>query len=86
MTIDVAEVYNAKVVSCHNLSITTMKLQHTKSQTLHVVYEFKTICTYWLSGRAGWENIWLEVMAYGLSAARSVRHDRDPNIFLSSPT
>ena len=26
-------------------------------------------------GRAGWENIWLEVMAYGPSAARSVRHE-----------
>ena len=23
------------------------------------------------------ENIWLEVMAYGQSTARSVRHDRD---------
>ena len=31
------------------------------------------ICTYRLSGRAGWDNIWLEVMAYGSSAARSVR-------------
>ena len=27
-------------------------------------------------GRAGRENIWPEVMAYGPSAARSVRHDR----------
>ena len=26
------------------------------------------ICTYWLSGRAGRENIWPEVMAYGPSA------------------
>ena len=34
----------------------------------------------------GMENIWLEVMAYGPSAARSVRHDREPNIFLSGPT
>ena len=33
------------------------------------------LCTYWLSGRAGRENIWPEVMAYGPSAARSVRHD-----------
>ena len=32
-------------------------------------------------GRARWENVWLEVMAYGLSAARSVRHDQEPNIF-----
>ena len=26
------------------------------------------LCTYWLSGRAGRENIWLEVMAHGASA------------------
>ena len=32
--------------------------------------------TYWLSGRARRENIWLEVMAYGPSTARSVHHDR----------
>ena len=32
------------------------------------------------------KNIWLEVMTYGLSAARSVRHDREPNIYPSSPT
>ena len=32
------------------------------------------------------ENIWPEVMAYGPSAARSVRLDRGPNIFLSGPT
>ena len=37
------------------------------------------ICTYLLSGRAGRENIWPEVMAYGPSAARSVRHERGPN-------
>ena len=36
-------------------------------------------------GRAGWENIWLKVMAYGPSAAKSVRHDFEPNIFPSSP-
>ena len=30
-------------------------------------------------GRAGRENIWPEVMAYGPSAARSVRHDRGPS-------
>ena len=36
--------------------------------------------TYWLSGRAGRENIWPEVMAFGPSAARSVRYDRGPNI------
>ena len=44
------------------------------------------LCTYWLSGRAGRENIWPEVMAYGPSAARSVRHDQGPNIFPSGPT
>ena len=44
------------------------------------------LCTYWLSRRAGRENIWPEVMAYGPSAARSVRHDRGPNIFPSGPT
>ena len=37
------------------------------------------ICTYWLGGRAGRENIWLEVRAYGPSAARSVPPDREPN-------
>ena len=32
------------------------------------------------------KNIWLEVMMYGLSAARSVRHDLEPNIYPSSLT
>ena len=32
------------------------------------------------------KNIWLEVTMYGLSAARSVRHDREPNIYPSSLT
>ena len=32
------------------------------------------VCAYWLSGRAGRENIWPEVMAYGPSAARSMHH------------
>ena len=36
-------------------------------------------------GRAGRENIWPSVMAHGPSAARSVRHDRGPNIFPSGP-
>ena len=35
------------------------------------------------SGRTG--KYWPEVMACGLSAARSVRNDRGPNIFLSGP-
>ena len=37
------------------------------------------------SGRAGWENIWLSVMAYGPRCARSARHDLEPNIFPSGP-
>ena len=44
------------------------------------------ICTYWLSRRAGQENIWLQVRAYGPSAARSAPPDREPNIFPSGPT
>ena len=43
------------------------------------------LCTYQLSGRAGWENIWFEVMTYGSWTARSVHHDQDTNLFLSSP-
>ena len=46
----------------------------------------RIICTYWLSGRVGQENIWLEVRVYGSSAARSVPPDREPNIFPSGPT
>ena len=42
------------------------------------------LCTYWLSGRAGRENIWLQVRTYRPSAARSVRPDREPNIFCSA--
>ena len=41
------------------------------------------LLTEW-EGRTG--NIWPEVMAYGPCAARSVRHDRGPNILLSGPT
>ena len=36
-------------------------------------------------GRARRENIWPEDMAYGPSTARSVHHDRGPNIFPSGP-
>ena len=36
-------------------------------------------------GRAGWENIWLSVMAHGPRCARSVCHDLEPNIFPSGP-
>ena len=39
-----------------------------------------------MSGKAREENIWLEVRTYGPSAARSVRPDREPNIFPSGPT
>ena len=35
--------------------------------------------------RAGREDIWLSVMAYGPRCARCVRYDREPNNFLSSP-
>ena len=35
---------------------------------------------YLLSGRAGRENIWPEIMAYGPSVARSVRHDLTQSI------
>jgi len=41
-------------------------------------YSITRICTYWLSGRAGRENIWLE--------ARASHPDREPNIFPSGPT
>ena len=44
------------------------------------------LCTYWLSGRAGRENIWLEVRTYGPSVARSMRLDREANIFQSLST
>ena len=37
-------------------------------------------------GRAGWENIWLSVMAHGPRCARSVRHDLEPNIFPIRPS
>ena len=46
----------------------------------------RTIITYWLSGKAGRENIWLEVRAYGPSTARSVHPDQEPNIFPWGPT
>lgn len=39
-----------------------------------------------LTGRARWQNTWRNVMAYRPSTVRSVCHDREPNIFLSSPT
>lgn len=44
------------------------------------------ICHYWLSEGTGLENIWLMVMIYGPSALRSILLDREPNVFLSSPT
>ena len=54
--------------------------------TVGIIISQCILCTYWLSRRAGRENIWPEVMAYRPSAARSVRHDRGPNIFPSGPT
>ena len=53
---------------------------------LHAIHVLLILCTYWLSGKARRENIWLEVRTYGPSAARSVRPDRGPNIFPSGPT
>ena len=45
----------------------------------HLVQQFPSIiCTVNNTVR---ENIWPEVMAYGPSAARSVRHDQVPDIF-----
>ena len=52
-------------------------------------------CLWTELGRAGRENIWLEVRTYGSSAVRSVRPDRyaqsvrpnlESNIFPSDPT
>ena len=53
---------------------------------LHAIHVLLILCTYWLSGKARRENIWLEVRTYGPSAARSVRPERGPNIFQSGPT
>ena len=44
------------------------------------------LCTYSLSGRAGQENVWPKVSTCGLSAVRSLRPDREPNIFNSGLT
>ena len=49
------------------------KRQVRASQNFISIADNRIICTYWLSGRAGRENIWLEVMPYGPSAARSVQ-------------
>lgn len=38
--------------------------------------------TYWLSGRARWENKRLKIITYGPIPARFVHCDREPNIFL----
>lgn len=53
---------------------------------LHAIHVLLILCTYWLSGKARRENIWLEVRTDGPSAARSMRPDRGPNIFQSGPT
>ena len=53
---------------------------------LHAIHVLLILCTYWLSGKARRENIWLDVKTYGPSAARSVRPDRGPNTFPSGPT
>ena len=54
----------------------------------HTVFVQSISCTlYWISGRTGYGKIFglRSCMAYGPSAARSVHHDREPNIFPSSP-
>ena len=40
-------------------------------QAIHIIYSPATLCSYWLRGKAGRENVWLKVMAYGPNAARS---------------
>ena len=57
-----------------------------KYQELNFFANSCIMCLLTELGRAGRENIWLEVMPYGPSVARSVRHDRKPNIFPSGPT
>ena len=51
-----------------------------------VTYKTEILCSYWLSGRTGRKIIWLGVMIYGPSAARSLFHDPEPNIFPTDPT
>ena len=53
-----------------------------KNTVLHKFQQEKNL--YLLTEWEGWtENIWVEVMTYGPSAATSVRHDRVPIIFPS---
>ena len=73
-----------RVCCCPYSDLIKSTVQILKSK--HCFCKSRILCTYWLSGRAGGENIWLEVRAYGPSAARSVPPDREPNIFPSGPT
>ena len=41
---------------------------------------FKSLFIYWLSGRAEWKNIWLEIIVYRPSTAKSVCQDQEQNI------
>ena len=62
-------------------------LQHKQwCKHVHNFLSHIIICTYWLSGRAWHENFWLSVRTYGLREARSLRPDREPNIFPSGLT
>ena len=57
------------------------KRKRINSNPLSLLSRCEILCTNWLSGRAGRESIWLEVMTYGPSTAqRSECHDREPNI------
>ena len=46
--------------------LTSCQLQHIHSDAQDI------ICTNWLSGRAGWKNIWLVIMANRPNVARSI--------------
>ena len=51
-----------------------------------VTYKTEILCSYRLSGRTGRKIIGFGVMIYGPSAARSLLHDPEPNIFPTDPT
>ena len=61
-----------------------------KSNMLPIIQQLranKIWCTYWLNGRAWWENIWLKVVILELSAVRSMVNllSPRPNLSLLSP-
>ena len=52
-----------------------------KSNMLPIIQQLranKIWCTYWLNGRAWWENIWLKVVILELSAVRSMVNPLTP--------